>query len=129
MDERTAFEANIDRDPTDATNHLVYADWLDDNNEPKEAAFRRSIGEWVHGIWDGPTPEGTTTHRWLVHRDKLPKGVTKTRPLFGPLTVSVAYHSYRAMEEALRDNFRRSQKRINPEKLSRRRLVTKYRKR
>lgn len=45
--ERAAFEANIDKNPLDASNHLVYADWLDENNEPNEAAFRRAMGEWV----------------------------------------------------------------------------------
>lgn len=47
MDERAAFERNIDENPLDATNHLVYADWLDENGHPDEAAFRRAMGEWV----------------------------------------------------------------------------------
>ena len=45
--ERAAFEAAIDQQPLDGNNHLVFADWLDEHNEPDEAAFRRSMGEWV----------------------------------------------------------------------------------
>lgn len=42
-----AFEKAIDENPLESSNHLVYADWLDENNEPDEAAFRRAMGEWV----------------------------------------------------------------------------------
>lgn len=51
--EQAAFEANIDRNPLDATNHLVYADWLDENGQPEEAAFRRSMGNWIHDKHEG----------------------------------------------------------------------------
>jgi uncharacterized protein (TIGR02996 family) len=56
------FEANIDAHPEDATNHLVYADWLQEQAEnltgkereemEKEARFRRSMGNWMgeHGV-------------------------------------------------------------------------------
>jgi uncharacterized protein (TIGR02996 family) len=47
--EQAAFEANIDKDPFDSTNHAVYADWLDEHDQPDEAAFRRSMGEWIRG--------------------------------------------------------------------------------
>lgn len=69
MDERAAFEHNIDQNPLDATNHLVYADKLQEladeyrsggNEEQarateREAAFRRAMGEWVGAL---PRPEG-----------------------------------------------------------------------
>lgn len=45
--ERAAFEQAIDENPLESTNHLVYADWLEENGEGEEAAFRRSMGEWV----------------------------------------------------------------------------------
>ena len=41
------FEKAIDQNPLDSTNHLVYADWLDENGEPEEAMFRRSLGNWL----------------------------------------------------------------------------------
>ncbi len=46
MDERAAFERAIDENPLESTNHLVYADWLDEHGEPEEAVFRRAMGEW-----------------------------------------------------------------------------------
>lgn len=43
-DERAAFERSIDENPLESTGHLAYADWLDEHNEPEEAAFRRELG-------------------------------------------------------------------------------------
>lgn len=45
--EQQAFERAIHDNPHEAMNHLAYADWLDENNQPREAAFRRSMGNWV----------------------------------------------------------------------------------
>ena len=45
--ERQAFEDAIDKNPLDATNHGVYADWLDEHGEHEEAKFRRSLSEWI----------------------------------------------------------------------------------
>lgn len=79
-DERAAFEANIDANPLDATNHLVYADWLDEHNEPDEAAFRRTIGEWMKKFTPRKRAQITTSYGgdikdWVVGK-KLgyPKG-------------------------------------------------------
>lgn len=47
MTRHPAFEQAIDENPLEATNHVVYADWLDEQGEHDEAAFRRSMGEWV----------------------------------------------------------------------------------
>lgn len=41
---REAFEAHIRANPTDATGHLVYADWLDENDHPDEARAHRIAG-------------------------------------------------------------------------------------
>jgi hypothetical protein len=40
----------------ESTNLLVYADWLDENGEPEEAEFRRSMGKWVgkHKVYSEP---------------------------------------------------------------------------
>lgn len=45
--ERAAFEAAIDEDPLETTNHLVFADWLDEQGDEEEAMFRRSLAEWM----------------------------------------------------------------------------------
>ena len=51
MDERAAFERAIDTNPLEASNHLVYADWLDENartdEDRLEAQFRRRLGNWI----------------------------------------------------------------------------------
>ena len=47
MTTHPAFEKSIDNNPLEATNHLVYADWLDEQGQHDEAAFRRSMGEWI----------------------------------------------------------------------------------
>jgi uncharacterized protein (TIGR02996 family) len=52
--ERQAFEKAIDANPLESTNHLVYADWLDEQGEPEEAAFRRAMGDWYHKNSDIP---------------------------------------------------------------------------
>lgn len=43
------FEKAIDENPLEATNHLVYADWHDDQGQHDEAEFRRSLGNWLNG--------------------------------------------------------------------------------
>jgi uncharacterized protein (TIGR02996 family) len=45
--DKVGFEKAIDENPMDSVNHLVYADWLDENGEHDEADFRRSMGEWL----------------------------------------------------------------------------------
>lgn len=50
--DRGAFEAAIDKDPTNPLNHHVYSDWLRDNGEEGEADFRKAMGDW---IGRGPT--------------------------------------------------------------------------
>lgn len=52
--EQAAFEKAIDDNPLDANNHLVYADWLDEHNQPDEAAFRRRFSDILakHGRHD-----------------------------------------------------------------------------
>lgn len=46
-----AFEAAIDANPLEATNHLVLADYLQENAQTPEdahqAEFRRSMGRWI----------------------------------------------------------------------------------
>ena len=43
-DEHEAFLTVIRSDPNDPTSYLVFADWLDDHAEPREAQFHRSVG-------------------------------------------------------------------------------------
>jgi uncharacterized protein (TIGR02996 family) len=81
MDERAAFEKGIDNNPLEATNHLVYADWLDEHGEHDEAAFRRSMGEWVregHGKPNRVIPRRSEFLNkmayWVPHHN-MPSGV------------------------------------------------------
>lgn len=84
VDERAAFERAIDENPLESTNHTVYADWLDENGEPDEAAFRRSMGKWMteHGarrelaatrkeVWD----RWLLNNKWAIEPLDTPKGV------------------------------------------------------
>lgn len=68
-DERAAFERQIDEEPTDANTHLIYADWLDDHDEPQEAAFRRSMGNWFADHHKGGTSPKHTVEHGPVWRD------------------------------------------------------------
>ena len=113
--ERAAFEQKIDENPLESTHHLVYSDWLEEQGEHEEAAFRRSMGEWAQ-----KTASYANLSRGLwTHREDLPKGVN---PLH--LTVrefgydhndpTVAYRfvggcqwpTYRGFEEAARRSFK-----------------------
>jgi uncharacterized protein (TIGR02996 family) len=79
--ERAGFEKTIDENPHEATNHLVYADWLQEQGDHKEAAFRRAIGEWFktepkmmssggrYPARDLRTPE----MQWAYSEDVLPQ--------------------------------------------------------
>jgi uncharacterized protein (TIGR02996 family) len=81
MDERAAFEKGIDDNPLESTNHLVYADWLDENGDEREAAFRRSIGKWIAERGGRIQSSGKSgfslgrTHPWQAYKESLPDGV------------------------------------------------------
>ena len=110
VDERAAFEKAIDDNPLDATTHLVYADWLQENGEEDEAAFRRAMGEWV-----GSGPQ-------LKNKSAADYGIDVWSPRRYPLWaegIKVPYHypphlphlallgwsTYRGMESAFRKVF------------------------
>jgi uncharacterized protein (TIGR02996 family) len=128
------FEKSIDENPIDAHNHLVYADWLDENGQPEEAEFRRSMGEWHETrhpehldslYW--MSPKGPAL-KWKTLSNSLPSGVDwkeipyrhhafHPHPAAEPheaLTASTtkgvpdvfAWKSYRAMETAFRKAFK-----------------------
>jgi uncharacterized protein (TIGR02996 family) len=101
--EHQAFRRAIDENPYDAANHLVFADWLDDQGMHDDAAFRRSLGEWfrlhkgaplddggsVIGVRPGGaawgwshTPNADDGHAWRIpsnRSDLLPAGVNLYR--------------------------------------------------
>lgn len=63
MTHREAFEAHLKDNPTDWTTRLVYADWLEDNDEPEKADRQRRWKEawtWLtefgerHRLYKGP---------------------------------------------------------------------------
>jgi uncharacterized protein (TIGR02996 family) len=140
MDERAAFESKIDENPLEASTHLVYADWLDENGEPDEAAFRRSMGEWI-GSRSRIKSSGKSgfflgrTHPWYAWSESLPKGVLNEhitrdgRELFDPVGPDYSdareygralhWPTYRGMEEGLRRAFMTNLQRQRPERLSR----------
>lgn len=120
MDERAAFEKAIDENPTESTHHAVYADWLEEHGEHEEAAFRRSMADFMsetpkYGLSPAPV---TPTDTWAAHRGLLPKGVKEVTLTAGyqrqPADPTVAfkewpfYHwtTYRGMEEAFRRSFK-----------------------
>jgi uncharacterized protein (TIGR02996 family) len=104
-DERAAFEAGIDADPTDWQNHVVYADWLQDRDDP-DADFRRAMGEWVRKrpayAW---RQGGTDTHPVAVHNWHLPDWVPAPPPLGERNGSYFVYPTYRDMEGAFRTAF------------------------
>ena len=80
MDERAAFERNIDENPLDWQNHLVYADWLDEHGEPDEAAFRRAMGEWQRTgkrTISPHKPESAREWQFQVAKRDLPDPLSK----------------------------------------------------
>lgn len=82
--EQAAFEKAIDENPLEAANHLVYADWLDENGQPDEAAFRRAMGKWVPSF----VPADSNNFPWSV-------GYTsRTTPNTTPEGVHSAYFDY-----------------------------------
>lgn len=74
--ERTAFEANIDAEPHEASNHLVYADWLDEHGDHAEAKFRRAMGQWLpRGLHEvanlrSDLPGSPRRRHWLLDEGK-----------------------------------------------------------
>lgn len=132
MNERAAFESAIDQNPLESTNHLVFADWLQEQGEHEEAEFRRSLGEWMQtrqGQRSKIKHDGSgsstfnNTHFWWAERHQLPEGVddrlfdrVERNPAYGPNRAEehVSYspsgwihnwRTYRGMEEAFRRAF------------------------
>jgi uncharacterized protein (TIGR02996 family) len=80
--EQAAFEAAIDQNPLEATHHLAYADWLDENGHEDEAAFRRAMGKLVDKVNINPQLDPkprrneTSTLRvklpWVAHHEAIP---------------------------------------------------------
>ena len=118
MDERAAFEKNSDANPKDATNQLVFADWLDEHGEPAEADFRRKMGEWLR---DAPNDYelfdyGDFRHRVVIGKTPFPREYLPphkqwhrdddfhTAPAHVPRIIAGRYTwpSYRGMELAFR---------------------------
>jgi uncharacterized protein (TIGR02996 family) len=136
VDERAAFESKIDENPLDATTHLVYADWLDDHGEGDEAAFRRSMGNWMqeHGKKLGENTRHTAIMTfdppWRINRDTIgyPEGIKHHQISYKPRAINpenphwnsytYGWKKYRHMEEALRRAFMAGRQ-TTPERLSR----------
>lgn len=129
LEEQKAFEQAIDTDPFEATNHLVFADWLDERGQAEEAAFRRYIGEWVGGLDDEDRysigPEDTSgIDPWRVHARELPhRGMAARLPQadrrggnpphigrYYPAAQRRGYRTYRDLENAMRDAWRQMRK-------------------
>lgn len=133
-------ERAIDADPLESVNHLALADLHEENGTHDEAAFRRSMGQWVGG---GGPEYHVGWDQWLVPGDRFPPGVhsgdVESRPVGGPVGAlehvrdhaphiafrrprganrAVSdYHSwatYRHMEEGLRRAFMAARQRGNP---------------
>ncbi len=71
-DEREAFERAVDDNPLESTTHAVYADWLDENGDPDEAAFRRAMADWTkrgENVVDFFKPPGDEPRSFQVFPD------------------------------------------------------------
>lgn len=69
--ERAAFRHAIEQNPFEATNHLVYSDWLREHDAlPDHADFRKALGEWLQGRPRINVYGGTYSH--TIRRDELP---------------------------------------------------------
>lgn len=77
MDERAAFERAIDERPEDASNHLVYADWLDEHGEPDEAAFRRDLGGFFQSAPRHEPIKWSDDYEypWTINVGRLPRSM------------------------------------------------------
>jgi uncharacterized protein (TIGR02996 family) len=113
--ERQAFEKAIDSDPLETTNHLVYADWLQENGEEEEAAFRRAMGNWIG--------EGHHEHKpgtgWFLHNSKpLPSGkkagTYHRQARYYAGSGNNRWDTYRQMESDLRKAFQISSSYSHP---------------
>ncbi len=118
--QRAGFEQAIDENPLEATNHGVYADWLDENGEPDEAEFRRALGEWYRdgyqhdnyrpkGEWSwqgGYDPNQRKHLTWPkgVDFDLIPRGYPEHATTWGT-PHRLRWHSRERMEEGLRQAF------------------------
>lgn len=125
-------EAEIHKDPKEATTHLAAADWAAENGYPQEADFRKKMAEWVqrpgdnqYNGGDGNSSFGLRSHvdrnypySHTVHRKNLPDWaadhVKKSASFYGdqhltdpavassPVGVNYNWTSYPDMEEGLR---------------------------
>lgn len=130
-EEEQAFQQAIDDNPLDGTNHLVFADWLQEQGNHDEAAFRRSMGDWVreqHERGESPLDRHVrddlflSNPSWSTHESHYPAGVEQRflsirfpgeHPNDDPgagIYVGHGYHrwhNYRDMEQGLREAFMR----------------------
>jgi len=143
MNERAAFEQSIDENPLDSNTHAVYADWLEENGEHDEAAFRRSMGDYVRGAGQTTSLSHNpgSVHPFRVSlqdgRERYPAGVSheymplplytnqpahQSANLDRPRMYAVGYHwpTYRNMENAFRTSFMAARRNNAAEQMSRR---------
>lgn len=74
------FKAKIAENPLEVTAHLVYADWLNEQDgRERDAAFRRSIAAWLQNYHDkGLKPYNETAVKgrpWFLWHEHPPEGV------------------------------------------------------
>lgn len=129
------FQASIDASPHEATNHLVYADFLQEQGDHHEAGFRRAMGEWM-GNGDNHhryAPRDYTTdppaqlpERWMVFQgrgrgpggfDINPNVMHDAHDQFGAVwnvygqnDPHADFRNYRAMEGAFRAAYTRTRR-------------------
>src|SRR5262245_30142891 len=68
MSEEDALLAAIHANPDDDTPRLVYADWLDEHDQPERAEFIRVQVEVSHMTDDDPREEPLRARRWKLWR-------------------------------------------------------------
>lgn len=126
-EEYQSFQQAIDADPLDSANHLVFADWLQEQGHHDESDFRRALGEWIADPGT-PDPVGHTKfYPWVmphpstggspmrgvnpefvrttaVHNNDAPAR-DPAMPIIAPYTKDLRWKTYRGMEQALRRAF------------------------
>ncbi len=62
LPEQRAWLERIAKNWQDSNEHAVFADWLEEHGDPREAAFRRALAEWMQGGGQlGRTPNNNLT--------------------------------------------------------------------
>ncbi len=82
-EDRSAFEQVIKNDPVEETPRVVFADWLDEHDDPQYAKAMRCTPQWVAAaVWNEPPDvgeEGYTNFERQWNRLRVPEFLTRVK--------------------------------------------------